>query len=287
MVFSDDVSAVSYVVSLLLLGELPWETCKSEEAILKRKQSTALEEELKAFPEVLDFVTTFKSRNTDEIDYAKWTKRFRAAAQRASPNGTNADYLPLLSNSNRTNTKRKSVSQVEKKEIIPRKQSDQEVIQRKQNAQEVIPRKQSVQEVIPRKQSDQKAIQRKQNAQEVIPRKQSDQKAIQRKQNVQKAIQRKQNVQETIQRKQNAQEIINDSPLSMKRRLSLKRPSEASKKETSSKHSPSKQSEKKIQPTRIQPKRACKRSYPSSVSLKRLCSHSSRKVIPNKHTIRT
>ena len=227
MVFSDDVSAVSYVVSLLLLGELPWETCKSEEAILKRKQSTALEEKLKEFPEVLDFVTTFKSRNTDEIDYAKWTKRFRAAAQRASPNGTNVDYLPLLSNSNRTNTKRKSVSQVEKKEAIPRKQS--------------------VQEVIPRKQSDQKAI----------------------------------------QRKQNAQEIINDSPLSMKRRLSLKRPSEASKKETSSKHSPSKQSEKKIQPTRIQPKRACKRSYPSSVSLKRLCSHSSRKVIPNKHTIRT
>ena len=227
MVFSDDVSAVSYVVSLLLLGELPWETCKSEEAILKRKQSTALEEKLKAFPEVLDFVTTFKSRNTDEIDYAKWTKRFRAAAQRASPNGTNVDYFPLLSNSNRTNTKRKSVSQVEKKEIIPRKQI----------------------------------------AQEVIPRKQSDQKAI--------------------QRKQNAQEIINDSPLSMKRRLSLKRPSEASKKETSSKHSPSKQSEKKIQPTRIQPKRACKRSYPSSVSLKRLCSHSSRKVIPNKHTIRT
>ena len=227
MVFSDDVSAVSYVVSLLLLGELPWETCKSEEAILKRKQSTALEEKLKAFPEVLDFVTTFKSRNTDEIDYAKWTKRFRAAAQRASPNGTNVDYLPLLSNSNRTNTKRKSVSQVEKKEIIPRKQSDQKAIQRKQNAQEVIPRK------------------------------------------------------------QNAQEIINDSPLSMKRRLSLKRPSEASKKETSSKHSPSKQSEKKIQPTRIQPKRACKRSYPSSVSLKRLCSHSSRKVIPNKHTIRT
>ena len=217
MVFSDDVSAVSYVVSLLLLGELPWETCKSEEAILKRKQSTALEEKLKAFPEVLDFVTTFKSRNTDEIDYAKWTKRFRAAAQRASPNGTNVDYLPLLSNSNRTNTKRKSVSQVEKKEVIPRKQSAQEVIQRKQNAQE----------------------------------------------------------------------IINDSPLSMKRRLSLKRPSEASKKETSSKHSPSKQSEKKIQPTRIQPKRACKRSYPSSVSLKRLCSHSSRKVIPNKHTIRT
>ena len=227
MVFSDDVSAVSYVVSLLLLGELPWETCKSEEAILKRKQSTALEEKLKEFPEVLDFVTTFKSRNTDEIDYAKWTKRFRAAAQRASPNGTNVDYLPLLSNSNRTNTKRKSVSQVEKKEAIPRKQSDQ------------------------------------------------------------KAIQRKQNAQETIQRKQNAQEIINDSPLSMKRRLSLKRPSEASKKETSSKHSPSKQSEKKIQPTRIQPKRACKRSYPSSVSLKRLCSHSSRKVIPNKHTIRT
>lgn len=227
MVFSDDVSAVSYVVSLLLLGELPWETCKSEEAILKRKQSTALEEKLKAFPEVLDFVTTFKSRNTDEIDYAKWTKRFRAAAQRASPNGTNVDYLPLLSNSNRTNTKRKSVSQVEKKEVIPRKQSDQ------------------------------------------------------------KAIQRKQNVQETIQRKQNAQEIINDSPLSMKRRLSLKRPSEASKEETSSKHSPSKQSEKKIQPTRIQPKRACKRSYPSSVSLKRLCNHSSRKVIPNKHTIRT
>ena len=248
MVFSDDVSAVSYVVSLLLLGELPWETCKSEEAILKRKQSTALEEKLKEFPEVLDFVTTFKSRNTDEIDYAKWTKRFRAAAQRTSPNGTNVDYLPLLSNSNRTNTKRKSVSQVEKKEIIPRKQS----------AQEVIPRKQSVQEVIPRKQSDQKAIQRKQN--------------------VQKAIQRKQNVQETIQRKQNAQEIINDSPLSMKRRLSLKRPSEASKKETSSKHSPSKQSEKTIQPTR---------SYPSFVSLKRLCSHSSRKVIPNKHTIRT
>ena len=247
MVFSDDVSAVSYVVSLLLLGELPWETCKSEEAILKRKQSTALEEKLKAFPEVLDFVTTFKSRNTDEIDYAKWTKRFRAAAQRASPNGTNVDYLPLLSNSNRTNTKRKSVSQVEKKEVIPRKQ----------------------------------------NAQEAIQRRQSDQKAIQRKQNVQEAIQRKQNVQETIQRKQNAQEIINDSPLSMKRRLSLKRPSEASKKETSSKHSPSKQSEKKIQPTRIQPKRACKRSYPSSVSLKRLCSHSSRKVIPNKHTIRT
>ena len=227
MVFSDDVSAVSYVVSLLLLGELPWETCKSEEAILKRKQSTALEEKLKEFPEVLDFVTTFKSRNTDEIDYAKWTKRFRAAAQRASPNGTNVDYLPLLSNSNRTNTKRKSVSQVEKKEAIPRKQ------------------------------------------------------------NVQEAIQRKQNAQETIQRKQNAQEIINDSPLSMKRRLSLKRPSEASKKETSSKHSPSKQSEKKIQPTRIQPKRACKRSYPSSVSLKRLCSHCSRKVIPNKHTIRT
>ena len=267
MVFSDDVSAVSYVVSLLLLGELPWETCKSEEAILKRKQSTALEEKLKEFPEVLDFVTTFKSRNTDEIDYAKWTKRFRAAAQRASPNGTNVDYLPLLSNSNRTNTKRKSVSQVEKKEVIPRKQS--------------------VQEVIPRKQSDQKAIQRKQNAQKAIQRRQSDQEAIQRKQNVQETIQRKQNVQETIQRKQNAQEIINDSPLSMKRRLSLKRPSEASKKETSSKHSPSKQSEKKIQPTRIQPKRACKRSYPSSVSLKRLCSHSSRKVIPNKHTIRT
>ena len=287
MVFSDDVSAVSYVVSLLLLGELPWETCKSEEAILKRKQSTALEEKLKAFPEVLDFVTTFKSRNTDEIDYAKWTKRFRAAAQRASPNGTNVDYLPLLSNSNRTNTKRKSVSQVEKKEIIPRKQSAQEVIQRKQNAQEVIPRKQSVQEVIPRKQSDQKAIQRKQNAQETIQRKQSVQEVIPRKQSDQKAIQRKQNAQETIQRKQNAQEIINDSPLSMKRRLSLKRPSEASKKETSSKHSPSKQSEKKIQPTRIQPKRACKRSYPSSVSLKRLCSHSSRKVIPNKHTIRT
>lgn len=257
MVFSDDVSAVSYVVSLLLLGELPWETCKSEEAILKRKQSTALEEKLKEFPEVLDFVTTFKSRNTDEIDYAKWTKRFRAAAQRASPNGTNVDYLPLLSNSNRTNTKRKSVSQVEKKEVIPRKQ----------NAQEVIQRKQSVQEAIQRRQSDQKAIQRKQNAQ--------------------KAIQHKQSAQETIQRKQNAQEIINDSPLSMKRRLSLKRPSEASKKETSSKHSPSKQSEKKIQPTRIQPKRACKRSYPSSVSLKRLCSHSSRKVIPNKHTIRT
>ena len=277
MVFSDDVSAVSYVVSLLLLGELPWETCKSEEAILKRKQSTALEEKLKAFPEVLDFVTTFKSRNTDEIDYAKWTKRFRAAAQRASPNGTNVDYLPLLSNSNRTNTKRKSVSQVEKKEIIPRKQI----------AQEVIPRKQSDQKAIPRKQSDQKAIQRKQNAQETIQRKQSVQEVIPRKQSDQKAIQRKQNVQETIQRKQNAQEIINDSPLSMKRRLSLKRPSEASKKETSSKHSPSKQSEKKIQPTRIQPKRACKRSYPSSVSLKRLCSHSSRKVIPNKHTIRT
>ena len=227
MVFSDDVSAVSYVVSLLLLGELPWETCKSEEAILKRKQSTALEEKLKEFPEVLDFVTTFKSRNTDEIDYAKWTKRFRAAAQRTSPNGTNVDYLPLLSNSNRTNTKRKSVSQVEKKEAIQRRQSAQE------------------------------------------------------------AIQRRQNVQETIQRKQNAQEIINDSPLSMKRRLSLKRPSEASKREMSSKHSPSKQSEKKIQPTRIQPKRACKRSYPSFVSLKRLCSHSSRKVIPNKHTIRT
>ena len=260
MVFSDDVSAVSYVVSLLLLGELPWETCKSEEAILKRKQSTALEEKLKEFPEVLDFVTTFKSRNTDEIDYAKWTKRFRAAVQRASPNGTNIDYLPLLSNSNRTNTKRKSVSQVEKKEVIPRKQNVQEAIQRRQ--------------------SDQKAIQRKQNVQEAIQRKQSDQKAIQRKQNVQETIQRKQSAQEAIQRKQNAQEIINDSPLSMKRRLSLKRPSEASKKETSSKHSPSKQSEKKIQPTRIQPKRACKRSYPSSVSLKRLCSHSSRKVIP-------
>ena len=237
MVFSDDVSAVSYVVSLLLLGELPWETCKSEEAILKRKQSTALEEKLKAFPEVLDFVTTFKSRNTDEIDYAKWTKHFRAAAQRTSPNGTNVDYLPLLSNSNRTNTKRKSVSQVEKKEAIQRRQSAQE--------------------------------------------------AIQRKQNVQETIQRRQNDQKAIQRKQNAQEIINDSPLSMKRRLSLKRPSEASKREMSSKHSPSKQSEKKIQPTRIQPKRACKRSYPSSVSLKRLCSHSSRKVIPNKHTIRT
>ena len=277
MVFSDDVSAVSYVVSLLLLGELPWETCKSEEAILKRKQSTALEEKLKEFPEVLDFVTTFKSRNTDEIDYAKWTKRFRAAAQRASPNGTNVDYLPLLSNSNRTNTKRKSVSQVEKKEAIPRKQS----------VQEVIPRKQSDQKAIQRRQSDQKAIQRRQSDQEAIPRKQSAQKAIQRKQSVQEVIPRKQSDQKAIQRKQNAQEIINDSPLSMKRRLSLKRPSEASKKETSSKHSPSKQSEKKIQPTRIQPKRACKRSYPSSVSLKRLCSHSSRKVIPNKHTIRT
>ena len=270
MVFSDDVSAVSYVVSLLLLGELPWETCKSEEAILKRKQSTALEEKLKEFPEVLDFVTTFKSRNTDEIDYAKWTKRFRAAVQRASPNGTNIDYLPLLSNSNRTNTKRKSVSQVEKKEVIPRKQNVQEAIQRRQSDQKAIQRKQNVQEAIQRKQSDQKAIQRKQNVQE----------AIQRKQNVQETIQRKQSAQEAIQRKQNAQEIINDSPLSMKRRLSLKRPSEASKKETSSKHSPSKQSEKKIQPTRIQPKRACKRSYPSSVSLKRLCSHSSRKVIP-------
>ena len=193
MFFSDDVSAVSYVVALLLLGELPWENCKSEEAILKRKQSTTLEEKLKEYPELLDFVTMFRSRNTDEIDYAKWIKLFRTAAQRSSPDGTDTDCLPFLSGTSRMETKRKRVSQTAKKETVPRKS--------------------------------------------------------------------------------NVQEIINDSPLSAKRRFSLKRPSEAPKKEVSLKRSHSKQSEKKTQPTRIQPKRACKRSYFSPVFVKNRCHH--------------
>ena len=38
MYFSDDISALGYMVASLVLGKLPWEDCKSEEEIQRMKE---------------------------------------------------------------------------------------------------------------------------------------------------------------------------------------------------------------------------------------------------------
>lgn len=95
MYFSDDISAISYMISCMLLGKLPWESCKSSEEILEVKKTNALESQLKDYPLLLKFVTAFKTVKTDVIDYSYWVDMFRKAAKANAPEAENLDFLPL------------------------------------------------------------------------------------------------------------------------------------------------------------------------------------------------
>lgn len=94
MFFSDDLSAISYVVCRILLGFLPWEKASSCEEILKTKLTTQLENCLTDYPEVLQFVSEFKEKNTDVIAYARWINLFETKAKALAPAGVDPLYLP-------------------------------------------------------------------------------------------------------------------------------------------------------------------------------------------------
>ena len=85
MYFSDDISAISYMICCILLGTLPWENCKSSEEVLAMKKTDVLESQLKDYPLLLKFVTAFKLVNTDNIDYSYWMDTFQKAAKSCSP----------------------------------------------------------------------------------------------------------------------------------------------------------------------------------------------------------
>ena len=105
MYYSDDISAVSYMVCCILLGSLPWENCKSSTEILEMKKTNALESRLTDYPLLLKFVSSFKLVNTDNIDYAYWIESFKEAAKSCSPERKSVDFLPY------------EVSQMNKKSI--------------------------------------------------------------------------------------------------------------------------------------------------------------------------
>ena len=94
MYFSDDISAISYMICCILLGTLPWENCKSSEEVLAMKKTDVLESQLKDYPLLLKFVTAFKLVNTDNIDYSYWMDTFQKAAKSCSPERRNLDFLP-------------------------------------------------------------------------------------------------------------------------------------------------------------------------------------------------
>ena len=97
--FSDDLAAISYIICKVLLGFLPWEECKSCEEILQMKCSTVLEDSLRDYPELLQFVTVFKDTKTDNINYDDWINLFASKAASLAPKGTNIQFIPVQDHS--------------------------------------------------------------------------------------------------------------------------------------------------------------------------------------------
>ena len=93
MYFSDDISALGYMVASLVLGKLPWEDCKSEEEIQRMKEACVIDKALVRFPELRSFISAFRTVLTDDIDYAKWIGVFSSRAKRLAPD-QNPHFLP-------------------------------------------------------------------------------------------------------------------------------------------------------------------------------------------------
>lgn len=93
MYFSDDISALGYMVASLVLGKLPWEDCKSEEEIQRMKEACVIDKALVRFPELRSFISAFRTVLTDDIDYAKWIGVFSSLAKRLAPD-QNPHFLP-------------------------------------------------------------------------------------------------------------------------------------------------------------------------------------------------
>ena len=93
MYFSDDISALGYMVASLVLGKLPWEDCKSEEEIQRMKEACVIDKALVRFPELRSFISAFRTVLTDDIDYAKWIGVFSSLAKRLEPD-QNPYFLP-------------------------------------------------------------------------------------------------------------------------------------------------------------------------------------------------
>ena len=93
MYFSDDISALGYMVASLVLGKLPWEDCKSEEEIQRMKEACVIDKALVRFPELRSFISAFRTVLTDDIDYAKWIGMFSSLAKRLEPD-QNPHFLP-------------------------------------------------------------------------------------------------------------------------------------------------------------------------------------------------
>ena len=93
MYFSDDISALGYMVASLVLGKLPWEDCKSEEEIQRMKEACVIDKALVRFPELRSFISAFRTVLTDDIDYAKWIGVFSSLAKRLEPD-QNPHFLP-------------------------------------------------------------------------------------------------------------------------------------------------------------------------------------------------
>ena len=93
MYFSDDISALGYMVASLVLGKLPWEDCKSEEEIQRMKEACVIDKALVRFPELRSFISAFRTVLTDDIDYVKWIGVFSSLAKRLEPD-QNPHFLP-------------------------------------------------------------------------------------------------------------------------------------------------------------------------------------------------